>query len=66
MKPLDYAEQGVLLRRYGIEVKEQAEGVAYVLHSDGSRGQYAIEHLRSVAGRPLMERVRDWLAGVQA
>ncbi len=64
MKTLDYAEMGVLLRRHGITVTRQVEGVAYVLHQDGSRGQYAIEHLRSVAGRPLMERVRDWLAGV--
>ncbi len=64
MRNLDFAEQGVLKRRHGIEIKKQAEGVAYVAHRDGSRGQYAVEHLRAAAGRPLVERLRLWIAGV--
>ncbi len=63
MKPLDYAEMGLLKRRHGITVTRQVEGVAYVAHSDGSRGQYAVEHLRSVVGRPWAERLRLWIAG---
>jgi len=64
MKTLNYAEMGQLKRRHGITVTRQVEGVAYVLHRDGSRGQYAIEHLRDAVKRPLMERVRGWIAGV--
>jgi len=52
MKPLNYAEMGLLKRRHGITVRIQSEGVAHVTHRDGSRGQYAIE------------RLRDWLVGV--
>ncbi len=66
MKPLDYAEMGLLKRRHGITVTRQVQGVAYVAHSDGSRGEYAIDHLRHVAQRPWTERLINWLAGVNA
>ena len=46
MKTLNYAEMGLLKRRHGITVRIQSEGVAHVTHRDGSRGRYAIEHLR--------------------
>ncbi len=64
MKNLNYSEMGILSRRHGITVTRQVEGVAYVTHRDGSRGEYAIEHLRSIAGRPWAERLRLWIAGV--
>lgn len=64
MKDLNYAEMGILKRRHGITVTRQVAGVAYVLHEGGSRGQYAIEHLRHIAGRPWTERLRDWLCEV--
>ncbi len=63
MKQLDYSEMGLLLRRHGITVTRQVAGVAYVAHEDGSRGEYAIEHLRAAVRRPLMERLRLWIAG---
>ena len=64
MKPLNYAEMGLLKRRHGITVRIQSEGVAHVTHRDGSRGRYAIEHLRDAVQKPLIERLRDWIAVV--
>lgn len=64
MKPLNYAEMGLLKRRHGITVRIQSEGVAHVTHRDGTQGRYAIEHLRGAVKKPLMERVGDWLAGI--
>ncbi len=63
MKTLNYSDMGLLLRRHGITVIEQQDGVAYVLHSDGSRGEYAIEYLRAAVRRPWTERLINWLAG---
>ena len=54
------------LSRQGIAVREEIGGLVAVWHSDGSRGTYAEVHIRAMIRRPLKERLRDWIAGVQA